>query len=68
MKNPWLTYALIGVNVMVFALIIGGGFEDVLVLDNEALSHPWTLLSYGFAHSEPLHLAVNMVALMAMGR
>ena len=68
MKNPWLTYALIGVNVMVFALIIGGGFGDVLVLDNKVLSHPWTLLSYGFAHSEPLHLAVNMVVLMAMGR
>lgn len=68
MKNPWLTYVLIGVNIVVFALMNSGVMSEALVLDSEVLSQPWTLLSYGFAHSLPLHLAVNLVVLAVTGR
>ncbi|MGN0223806.1 MAG: rhomboid family intramembrane serine protease [Muribaculaceae bacterium] len=63
MKAPWLTYTLVGVNIVMFALISGGVMSEALVLDSEVLSRLWTLLGYGFAHTEPLHLAVNMVVL-----
>lgn len=68
MKAPWLTYVLVGVNIVMFALMNSGVMSEALVLDSEVLSHPWTLLSYGFAHSLPLHLAVNLVVLAVMGR
>ena len=68
MKAPCLTYVLVGVNIVMFALMNSGVMSEALVLDSEVLSQPWTLLSYGFAHSLPLHLAVNMVVLAATGR
>ena len=68
MKAPWFTYVLVGVNIVMFALMNSRVMSEALVLDSEVLSQPWTLLSYGFAHSLPLHLAVNLVVLAVTGR
>ena len=68
MKHVCTTYALIGVNVVMFALMNSEACYVALVLDNEVLLHPWTLFSYGFTHSEPLHMAVNMAVLAVVGR
>lgn len=70
-RQPTLTYALIGVNVLVaLAVFLGGG----LALEYGAVSRGtvaqgdvWRLLTAGFLHGGLLHLAFNMFALYILG-
>ena len=78
--TPVVTYALIAVNVAVFAITAAqaGGIVDN---DRSALFYSWALwppavadgqlfrlIGSGFLHFGPLHLAVNMFALWIVGR
>jgi membrane associated rhomboid family serine protease len=72
-RRPTLTYALIGVNVVVaIGVFLGGG----LLLDYGAVSREtvasgevWRILTAGFLHvpGNPLHLLFNMFALYILG-
>jgi membrane associated rhomboid family serine protease len=79
--EPRVTYGLIGANVLVFVLSVlaaGGNvmanyasttFEQlslapVLVAEGRW----WEVVTSGFLHYGPLHLAVNMLALWVLGR
>ncbi len=77
-KTPYITYALIIINIIIFLLmyIIGNGSEDTRTLvDFGALSK--TLVKYGdyyriitcaFLHIGILHLLCNMYALYIIGK
>jgi membrane associated rhomboid family serine protease len=77
-RDPELTYVLIGVNVVAFLAMMasGGGFEGrgSTVYNNGALFGPlvadgewWRIVSAGFLHAGPLHLAFNMYFLYFLG-
>jgi len=78
-QRPIVTYAIIGIAVVVFVLqvvtgqnlISGGGRSPV----TEALEyfpfaiyvHPWALITVAFAHASILHIASNMYFLFLIG-
>ena len=76
--EPTLTYALIGVNVIVaLGALLGGGLSlaggsplhalgEVSGLD-VARGEYWRLVTSGFLHYGPLHLLLNMYALYILG-
>jgi membrane associated rhomboid family serine protease len=71
---PIVTYALIGVCVVIFGLqfLTGQKLTDAWVMDpSMARSEPWRLITSGFLHSPafliPIHLLFNMYALFAFG-
>lgn len=77
MKKPIITYTIIAINVILFALmyILGKGSTHIptllafganykfLVLNGE----PWRLLTCAFLHIGIVHLLVNMYALYVIG-
>jgi membrane associated rhomboid family serine protease len=75
--EPTLTYVLIGVNVVVgLAAILGGNIgsdggtlEDAWELSRHQLADGdiWRLVTSGFVHRGPFHLAANMLALYILG-
>lgn len=75
---PPVTQALLGLNVVVFALqgILPEALEANFALwplgPGGGLDHPafqvWQLVSYGFLHGSLLHLGFNMLALWMFGR
>jgi len=79
--EPTLTYALIAINVLVAlgvfasgAGITGGGLENSTLATHGWLARPlieqgdyWRLITAGFLHDGPLHLAFNMYVLYALG-
>lgn len=75
--EPTLTYALIGVNVVVFlgVLLGGGGFGGggplfnggELVASKVGEGEVWRILTSGFLHRGPFHLLLNMFALYVLG-
>jgi membrane associated rhomboid family serine protease len=80
-EEPVLTYALIGINVLVaLGAFLGGGATatqggaTAQLLDYGAVSRPeiangeyWRLVTAGFLHAGLLHLAFNMFALYVLG-
>lgn len=76
--TPYLTYALVAVNVAVFVVGIamgsdGFGRERMLVdygLHGGAVASGewWRLITSGFLHAGLLHLAFNMFALYSLGQ
>jgi membrane associated rhomboid family serine protease len=80
-EEPVLTYALIGINVIVgIGAFLGGasatqgGIAQSQLLDYGAVSRPdiadgeyWRLITAGFLHAGFLHLAFNMFALYVLG-
>ena len=68
-----VTYTLIAINVVVFALqwLLPAAFENALVLWPYTVgSEPWRLITSAFLHSRGtivLHLLLNMYALFAFG-
>ncbi|MEO8038772.1 MAG: rhomboid family intramembrane serine protease [Betaproteobacteria bacterium] len=75
---PPVTQALLGLNIVVFALqgIFGYGIEANFALWPPAqLDQPmvpsfeiWQLITYGFLHGSFMHVAFNMLALWMFGR
>ena len=80
-EDPVLTYALIGINVIIGigaflggASATSGGIGQSQLLELGALSRPdiangeyWRLITAGFLHAGFLHLAFNMFALYVLG-
>jgi membrane associated rhomboid family serine protease len=77
-RDPQLTYVLIAINVIVFvAMAVSGGGLDGrggTVYRNGVLFGPlvdagdwWRIVTAGFLHSGPLHLAFNMYFLYFLG-
>ncbi|MFI6048209.1 rhomboid family intramembrane serine protease [Nocardia sp. NPDC051321] len=77
---PYVTYALIAVNVAVFA-ITAAQSKSLLENRTSALFHDWVLfpplvghgewfrvIGSGFLHYGPIHLLLNMFALYVIGR
>lgn len=77
-KTPYITYGLIGINVIVFILmyILGSGSEDIRTLINfGALTKVFVeygdyyrLITSAFLHVGFLHLLCNMYALYILGK
>ena len=77
-KTPYITYSLIGVNIIIFILmfIFGSGSSDILTLINfGALSkylvlhgEVYRLFTSAFVHIDFLHLLCNMYALYVLGK
>ncbi len=69
--QPPLTLALVGVNVLVFALsgLVGWSFVADVALWPVATGffEPWQLFTYAFVHTELAHLAFNMLGLWMFG-
>ena len=70
-REPTLTYALIGVNVLVaLATFLGGGLlfgYGAVSRSTVAQGEVWRVLTAGFLHGGMLHLAFNMFALYILG-
>ena len=72
-RQPTLTYALIGVNVLIALAVFLGG--DVLLAygavsrETVASGEVWRIFTAGFLHApgNPLHLLFNMFALYILG-
>jgi rhomboid protease GluP len=73
---PIVTYALIGVNAVIFALeMLWGGSETPMTLyrmganvgRQELLVEPWRVLSSAFLHIGTWHVLMNMWALYVLG-
>jgi membrane associated rhomboid family serine protease len=78
-RDPQLTYVLIAINVIAFVAMAasGGGLDGRggPVFRNGALFGPavqagdwWRIITAGFLHSGPLHLAFNMYFLYFIGQ
>ena len=70
--SPNVTFALLGLNVLIFFLSIVTGQRlqaDYLLWDGYVVNGEWyRLLTAGFLHSDILHLAFNCFALWILGR
>lgn len=75
-KKAYITYALVGINCLVFGLEVWlGGSENLetlyrlgaLVPQNVLAGEWWRLVSATFLHYGLVHLVANMVALLALG-
>ena len=77
-RTPYVTYALIAINTIIFILmyILGSGSEDISTLINfGALAKPFVLhgeyyrlFTSAFLHIGFLHLVCNMYALYILGK
>jgi membrane associated rhomboid family serine protease len=69
-STPVVTYVLIGINVVMFALqMLAPGLERELVLFSPAVADGqwYRLLSSAFLHYGPMHIVFNMWALYVIG-
>lgn len=69
---PPITYALILLNILVYALEVVTGPEIVRAFalwppGSGGAFHVWQLVTYSFLHGSPLHLGFNMVAIWMFG-
>lgn len=64
------TGTIIGINALVFLadLASGGNVQNLLALSSAtAFSQPWTLVTYGFAHSGFIHIILNLYSIWIFG-
>jgi len=78
-REPTLTYALIGLNVLVALAVFlsgasatsfrGGSLLDLGAVSRETVAQGevWRLVTAGFLHAGLVHLAFNMLALYVLG-
>jgi membrane associated rhomboid family serine protease len=69
---PPITFALILLNVLVYALELATGPEIIRVFGlwppgSGGAFHVWQLVTYSFLHGSPLHLGFNMFAIWMFG-
>jgi membrane associated rhomboid family serine protease len=78
LRGPWVTQALIGVNVVVYVLelLLGGQLNGTgnTIYENGVLAAPfvadgewWRLGTAMFLHYGPVHLGMNMLVLWFLG-
>jgi membrane associated rhomboid family serine protease len=76
--RPIVTFALIGLNVLIFILelltgnpLMGNGSGAVVnalyFSPGDILHYPWTMLTSAFVHANLIHIAVNMYSLFVLG-
>jgi rhomboid protease GluP len=75
--RPWVTLVLIGLNLVCYGLeIVAGGSQNLDVLYRLGALDPlsvlqggewWRIVAATFLHYGPLHLGMNMVALLVLG-
>jgi membrane associated rhomboid family serine protease len=70
-RDPYVTWALIVINVVIFLPVLGGRNESVAL----GLSGPdvasgdwWRIVSSGFLHFDVLHIGFNMALLFWLGQ
>jgi membrane associated rhomboid family serine protease len=69
--RPYVTYAIMGVAVLVYLaqLIIGSSLTGwLLYFAPLTFDQPWRLITSMFAHTSPVHLLFNMYSLFVLGR
>lgn len=72
--TPVVTYTLMGASIFFYLLgLIPGGFGDVvqvwLAFNGQlAYTQPWRLVTVTLVHASVWHIALNMLALWALGR
>jgi membrane associated rhomboid family serine protease len=69
---PPITFSLIVLNVLVYALEVATGPEIIRVFGlwppgSGGAFHVWQLVTYSFLHGSPLHLGFNMFAIWMFG-
>lgn len=69
---PPITFALVLLNVLVYALELATGPEIIRVFGlwppgSGGAFHLWQLVTYSFLHGSPLHLGFNMFAIWMFG-
>ena len=65
-----VTGTLIAINALVFLAETssGGVVGNLLQLNSDSwIAAPWTLVTYGFAHADIVHIALNMYSLWIFG-
>lgn len=70
MTRGRITKILIGINLLVFLaqLASNDNVTALLALQPQTVFfEPWTILTSGFAHRDPLHLLLNMYSLWIFG-
>jgi len=70
MARGRVTKILIGINLLVFLAqyTSNGAVTSLLALIPEnVFFEPWTIVTSGFAHADPLHLLLNMYSLWIFG-
>ena len=71
--KPYVTYALIAINIVVFALQFSIGIDEsstqygMWPAGIAMNGSYWTLISAAFMHASPLHIVFNMYILYVMG-
>jgi len=78
--TPYVNYALIAVNVLIYALTASAlsGKEPTAVYrfmlwkyatpdSNEVITKLWQFITYQFLHGSPMHLIGNMIFLWVFG-
>ncbi|GAC1632317.1 MAG: hypothetical protein NVS4B2_17050 [Chloroflexota bacterium] len=75
-RRPFVTYALIAINVAMYGLVVatGGPNNEVTLQNAGALTYNlalqgqwWRLFTTMFLHGSPEHILFNMVSLFAVG-
>lgn len=65
-----VTWTLLGINVAFFIAIytVPGFLEDVVLTYTRTRTEPWRLITSAFVHFGIIHMGLNMVALVLLGR
>ncbi|NLM39766.1 MAG: rhomboid family intramembrane serine protease [Firmicutes bacterium] len=68
-RNSPATFALLLVNVIVFAILtLSPDLAGVFLLDPSLVwEKPWTLVTVFFSHELPIHILLNMLLLVVFG-
>jgi len=72
-EKPYVTYALIAINIVVFLLQFSVGIDEsstqfgMWPAGIAMNGSYWTLMTAAFMHASPLHIAFNMYILYVMG-
>lgn len=67
---PVVTYTLMGICVLMFALtwLVPSVESSLMLVPARLMSHPWTILTGAFLHGGIMHIGFNMLTLYWVGR
>ena len=70
LRNAYLVFIVLNISVYLLQFLLGDGFtSSFMLVPEQVLARPWTLLSSMFLHSpvSPMHLLFNTYALLIFG-